>query len=173
MTDSEEQRHRQVEHQQDREHHDERDDRAGEREDAADCQVLDGVAVDVDTVHGVARAGGDVVLEAERLQVFEQPVAQVVDHALARAGLQPDADGRGDLVNQLQDHARQDEQHEQSDGAAARESARPTLERLGQVVLAEHVVDDDLQWPRLECTESDLQQHRAGRRRSRARDRGA
>ena len=99
------QRDRHVHVEQPAEHHRERDGRRGEREQAAHHQVLDRVGVDVDAVDGVRRAGGDVMVQAERGQVREQLAAQVVDHPLAGVDLHLRAVGRDELVDDLQ-HAR-------------------------------------------------------------------
>ena len=85
------------------------DHRRGEREDAAHHEVLDRVGVDVDAVDGVARAGRDVMVQAERLQMLEQPVAQVVDHPLPGVDLHLRAVRRDELVEHLQHDAGDDE----------------------------------------------------------------
>ena len=67
------QRNRQVQRRQNREHHDERDHRGGKREQPAHHEVLDRVRVDVDAVHRVARVRGDVMVQAEGLNLLEEP----------------------------------------------------------------------------------------------------
>ena len=92
---------------------DQRDDRRGERKDAAHHQVLDRVGVDVDAIDRVARARRDVVVQAERLQVLEQPVAQVVHHPLAGIDLHLRAVRGHELVDDLQHDAGDDDDDEQ------------------------------------------------------------
>ena len=72
-----------VEGQDHDEHHAEvqRGQRDGQR--AAGDEVVDAVGVGVQPVHRVRRAVGEMVPEGQRLQVLQQPAAQVVDDPLA------------------------------------------------------------------------------------------
>jgi hypothetical protein len=79
--------------------------------------------------------------------MFEQAIPEVVDHALPGVGLEPDADRGRHLVNQLQHHAREDEDTSSRQRAAAADAEGPGPEHLGKFVLAEHVVDHDLERP--------------------------
>ncbi len=155
-----EQRDRDIHPEEHDEHHDERDDRRGEREHAADDEVLDRVRVDVHAVDRIARARRDVVVQAERLQVLEQSVTQVVHHALTRVHLHLRAVRRHELVRGLQQHARDDEHDQQNEPAAAGHRHQPMPERLWERVLRviEHVVDRDRQRPWLQRAKADLQQ---------------
>ena len=112
------QRDRRVHPQENREHDDQRRDRGDERE-AADQQVLHRVGVDVDAVDRVPGAGVDVVTEAERLEVLEEPVADRVDHPLSGIDLQLRAVGRHHLLGDLHQDAEHDHGHEQREPVAA------------------------------------------------------
>ncbi len=112
------------------------DDRRRQREEAAHDEVFDRVGIDVDAIDRVAGVRRDVMLQAERLEMFEQTAAQVVDHALA--GI--DLDLRGvcghEMVDDLQQHAADDDQDEHARPgcrrrslAATRATARGTVAR--------------------------------------------
>ena len=153
-----EHRHRHVEPEQDGEHHDERRRRRDEREQAAHHQVLDGVRVHVDAIHGIARAARDVVMQAERLEVLEEPRAQVVHHPLTRADLHLHGPGGDELVHHLQQDTSRDDDDERAEQAAAGQRLHPRRQRLGEGVLGavQDVVDDELEGPGLQRAEHDL-----------------
>ena len=124
-----EQRHRDVELQENREHHDERRDGCDERK-AADQQVLDRVRIDVHTVDGVARVRLDVVMQPERLQMLKEAVAQAVDHPLTGIDLHLRAvDGHG-LARQLKHDAGEHECHEQHERVDHANGLQPSGEGL-------------------------------------------
>ena len=102
-------------------------------------QVLDRVGVDVDAIHRVGRAGGDVVVQAERRQVLEQPPAQVVHHPLAGIDLHLRGVGRDELIDDLQHHARDTTMRSGGRGdrrcewrAASRRTARESVSAAGR-----------------------------------------
>ena len=126
------QRDRHVQPQQDAEHHRQRGDRRGQREQAAHHEVLDRVRVDVDAVDRVRRARGDVMVQAERRQVREQLAAQVVDHPLAGVDLHLGAVGRDELVHDLKQHAGDDDEHQQREPMALRRGGNPRRQPGGE-----------------------------------------
>ena len=95
---------------------------------AAHHEVFDRVGVDVHAVDRVARARRDVVMQAERCEMGEQPVAQVVDHPLAGVDLDLRAVRRHELIHHCEHDAGDDDDNEQRDRACRRVTRRPTPE---------------------------------------------
>ncbi len=150
-----EQRHRDVELHENREHHDQGHDRRDERK-AADEQVLDRVRIDVHTVDRVSRIRLDVMMEPERLQMLKQAVAEAVNHPLAGIDLHLRAvDGHG-LARQLKHDAGDHERHEQRERIDHANGLKPSGKRLRNGLPDEDVVDDGLQQPGLQRDERDL-----------------
>ncbi len=76
------------------------------------------------------------MLQAQRLEMFEETAAQVVDHALA--GI--DLDLRGvcghEMVDDLQQHPADDDQDEHHDQVFAGDRLQPPAPRLAERMLA-------------------------------------
>jgi hypothetical protein len=113
---------------QDRKHDGERRDRVREREDAAHHEVFDRIGVDVHAVDRVARARRDVVIQAERLEMVEELVAQVVDHPLAGVHLHLRAVRGHQLIHDLQHDAGDDDGNQQRRLAAVRHAGDERLD---------------------------------------------
>ena len=96
--------------------------------------------------------------EAERLEVLEEPVADRVDHPLAGIDLQLRAVGRHHLLGDLHQDAGHHDGHEQHEPVAAVHRRQPSGKRLGNRQALQHVVDHDLQRPRLQGAEAHLDQ---------------
>ena len=154
------QRNRQVQRRQNREHHHERDHRGGKREQPAHHEVLDRVRVDVDAVHRVAGVRGDVMVQAERLNLLEEPAPQLVHHALPGIDLQLRCVGGHELIDRLEHHASDDDEHQQRDQVASRHRRQPRPERFRNrlPLAAQDVIDHDLERPWLQRAEPDFQQ---------------
>ena len=152
---------------QEAEHHDQRRKRRREREDAAHHEVLDRVRVHVDAVDGVGGARRDVMMQAERGEVLEEPAAQVVHHPLARIDLHLRPVRRHELIDDLQEYARHDDRDEEREPMRRRERRQPrhdARQRSRQGVAGQEV-EDDGEGPRLKPAERDLrgEQHRQQR----------
>ena len=124
------------------------------------------VRVDVHAVDGVAGVRRDVVVQAERLQVLKQPVAQVVDHPLAGVDLhlRAVAPTRPDSPAAAA-RRRRTSVTSSASGSPPRIACSHPANGCGTRLPDEHVVDDDLQQPRLQRAERDLERA-AGRPRA-------
>ena len=96
--------------------------------------------------------------EAKSLEVLEQPVADRVDHSLPGVDLQLRAVGRDDMLGDLHQDAGHHHRDEQHEPVAAVHRQQPGGKRLGHRQSLEHVVDHDLQRPRLQRAQTHLDQ---------------
>ncbi len=97
-------------------------------------------------------------METERLEMGEQPIAELVHHLLAGADLHLGRNRGHELIHHFERGARDDKQNEEGDRAGADQRHRPVPERFRQRIAVQYVVDDDLERPGLQRAEGNLHQ---------------
>ena len=126
-------------------HRDERRDRLDHRQHGAGQQRVHGVRVGGDTLDQIARFALGVEQQREPLQVAEQVACKRPGHVLPERQGGVAREHRGDRAHEVDHHLRDHHPHEQAVFAVgARHRAQPVRDRL----VADHVVDQDLQRPR-------------------------
>ena len=123
-------------------------------------EALDGAHVGRDRAHHVADLVRVVILQREPLEMMIEPLAQIVRHILR--------DALGvivvDVTRERADRRDDDHAERRDAGQRQRVFARGKIaqpgEKLRQLVMADHVIDDDLQRPRRGDAHGRLDEHR-------------
>jgi hypothetical protein len=154
-----EERERRVERREDPQHPAEQHHRREDRQEAVHQHGLDGEAVRRHPIHEVAHLLPRVEGEREALEVAVERAAHVVHHALADADRGAVVPERQRAADRMDEHDAEARREEQRAGAPAADDGEVEL------LPAEHVVDDDLERPRLQQLEpgdqEDLRQRHA------------